>query len=296
VSAAAAVARPARRPRYRARRLLVETASVALGAVLLVWSLVPVYNMLLIALDPEGDTEYAGIIWPAEASLESFRTVVSEGHWYLEHFWRQFGNSVYVGLATMVLTVLIGSLASFAVGRMRFAKARLLTNAALLTYVLPSSFLAIPFLRVAQSYGLSDNLWGVIAAQVMFATPFAVLILQQYAKLIPIELDEAARIDGASPIQLYLLIYLPLMAPGLAAVGTYALLLAWGEYLYQYMLLSSARNWTVAVALEQFWDSDEAPWNYMMALAIIYALPPIALFYALRRTIATGLSLRGVRR
>jgi multiple sugar transport system permease protein len=296
VSAAAAVARPARRPRYRLRRLLVETASVALGAVLLVWSLVPVYNMLLIALDPEGDTEYAGIIWPAEASLESFRTVVSEGHWYLEHFWNQFGNSLYVGLATMVLTVLIGSLASFAVGRMRFAKARLLTNAALLTYVLPSSFLAIPFLRVAQSYGLSDNLWGVIAAQVMFAAPFAVLILQQYAKLIPIELDEAARIDGASPIQLYLLIYLPLMAPGLAAVGTYALLLAWGEYLYQYMLLSSARNWTVAVALEQFWDSDEAPWNYMMALAIIYALPPIAVFYALRRTIATGLSLGGVRR
>jgi multiple sugar transport system permease protein len=295
VSTAAAVARPARRPRYRARRLLVETASAALGAVLLVWSLVPVYNMLLIALDPEGDTEYAGIIWPAEASLESFRTVVSEGHWYLEHFWRQFGNSLYVGLATMVLTVLIGSLASFAVGRMRLAQARLLTNAALLTYVLPSSFLAIPFLRVAQSYGLSDNLWGVIAAQVMFATPFAVLILQQYAKLIPIELDEAARIDGASPIQLYLFIYLPLMAPGLAAVGTYALLLAWGEYLYQYMLLSSARNWTVAVALEQFWDSDEAPWNYMMALAIIYALPPIALFYALRRTIATGWVM-GVRR
>src|SRR6478736_3071568 len=66
------------------------------------------------------------------------------------------------------------------------------------------------------------------------------------------------------------------MAPGLAAVGTYALLLAWSEHLYQYMLLSSARNWTVAVGLEQFWDSDEAPWNYMMALAIVYALPPIA--------------------
>src|SRR5262245_53559492 len=116
--------------------------------------------------------------------------------------------------------MLIGSLASFAVERMQLRKARLLTNAALLTYVLPSSFLAIPFLRVAKSYGLSDNLWAVIAAQVMFATPFAVLILQRYAKLIPIELDEAARIDGASPVQLYRHIYLPLMAPGLAAVGT----------------------------------------------------------------------------
>ena len=102
---------------------------------------------------------------------------------------------------------------------MQLRKARLLTNAALLTYVLPSSFLAIPFLSVAKSYGLSDNLWAVIAAQVMFATPFAILILQQYAKLIPIELDEAARIDGASPVQLYRHIYLPLMAPATGGSG-----------------------------------------------------------------------------
>ena len=114
--------------------------------------------------------------------------------------------------------------------------------------------------------------------------------------MIPIELDEAARIDGASPVQLYRHIYLPLMAPGLVAVGTYALLLAWSEHLYQYMLLSSARNWTVAVTLEQFWDSDEAPWNYMMATAIVYALPPIAVFYALRRYFAAGLIMGRVKR
>jgi multiple sugar transport system permease protein len=287
---------PLARPRYRVRRAVTEAASMALGAVLVVWSLTPVYNMLLIALDPEGDNEFAGYIWPPDPSFESFWVVVTQGHWYLERFWHQFGNSLYVGLLTMLLTVLIGSLASFAVGRMQLRKARLLTNAALLTYVLPSSFLAIPFLRIAHSYGLSDNLWAVIAAQVTFATPFAILILQQYAKLIPTELDEAARIDGASPVQVYLRIYLPLMAPGLAAVGTYALLLAWGEYLYQYMLLSSARNWTVAVALEQFWDSDEAPWNYMMALAIIYSLPPIVVFYALRRYIAAGLSMGSIKR
>jgi len=296
VSVAPSFARPARQRRYRLRRVLVEGASAVLGVALLVWSLMPVYNMLLIALDPEGDNEFAGYIWPPDPSLESFWVVVTQGYWYLENFWSQFGNSLYIGVATALLTLLIGSLASFAVGRMQLRRARLLTNAALLTYVLPSSFLAIPFLRVAQSYGLSDNLWAVIAAEVMFATPFAILILQQYAKLIPIELDEAARIDGASPVQVYLLIYLPLMAPGLAAVGTYALLLSWSEYLYQYMLLSSPRNWTVAVALEQFWDSDEAPWNYMMALAIIYALPPIAIFFAFRRYMAAGLTMGGVRR
>jgi multiple sugar transport system permease protein len=285
-----------RRPRYRMRRIITEASSAALGIALLVWSLLPVYNMLLIALDPEGDNEFAGYIWPPDPSLESFRVVVTQGYWYLENFWSQFGNSLYIGMASALLTMLIGSLASFAIERMQLRKARLLTNAALLTYVLPSSFLAIPFLRVAKSYGLSDNLWAVIAAEVMFATPLAILILRQYAKLIPIELDEAARIDGASPVQVYWRIYLPLMAPGLAAVGTYALLLAWSEHLYQYMLLSSPRNWTVAVALEQFWDADEAPWNYMMALAIVYALPPIVVFFALRRYLVAALTMDGARR
>lgn len=290
---------PARRPRsrrYWRRLILIEAASALLGLVLLIWSLLPVYNMLLIALDPdEGDVEFAGLVVPPEPSLNSFRGVLTEDYWYLQHFWQQFANSFYVGLLTMVLTVAIASLASFAVGRMRLTKARALTNTALIVYAVPAALLAIPFIRVAQRYGLTDNLWAVIAAEVMFAIPFAVLVLQQYATIIPAELDEAARIDGASPIQVYWHVYLPLMAPALAAVGTYALLLAWGEYLYQYLLLSSTRNWTVAVAIEQFFDADEAPWNYMMALALIYSLPPIAIFYALRRYMAAGLTMGGVK-
>jgi multiple sugar transport system permease protein len=277
------------------RRALVEAGSVLLCGALLIWSLLPVYNMLLIALDEEGDTEYAGTIWPAEPSLESFRALWAEDYWYLEHFWRQFANSLYVGLATMVLTVLIGSLAAFAVGRTRLRRGWLLTNAALLTYVVPAAFLVIPFHRVMLGYGLADNLLAVVAAEVAFAAPFAILVLQHYARLVPLELDEAARVDGASPVQVYWRIYLPLMAPALAAVGTYALLLAWGEYLYQWLLLSSPRNMTVAVAIEQFFDSDEAPWNYMMAAAIVYALPPIAVFYGLRRYMAAGLTLGAVK-
>jgi multiple sugar transport system permease protein len=297
MSAALVVGRPARKlRRYRLRRIGAEAAALALGCVLLIWSLLPVYNMLLIALDPEGDTEFAGYLWPAEASLESFRVVLTESYWYLENFWKQFGNSFYVGLPTMFLTMLIASLASFVAGRMRLGTGRVLVNAPLLSYVLPSSFLAIPFLLVTRSYGLADSLWAVIAAEVMFATPFAVLILQSHARLVPMELDDAARVDGASPLQVYFYIYLPLMAPALAAVGTFALLLSWSEHLYQYLLLSSQRNWTVAVALEQFWDADEAPWNYMMALAIVYALPPLAIFFALSRYVAVGLSGRGISR
>ena len=265
-----------------------------LGVVLAIWTIVPVYNILLIAVSEDGD-EFTGSVWPSDPSFESFHVIWTEGHWYLENFWHQFGNSCIIGFATMVLTVAIGSLASFAMGRMRLRKAWMLGNASLITYVVPTAFLVIPFTHLMHIYGLTDNLWAVIASQVTFATPYAILIFHQYGKLIPMELDDAARVDGATPFQVYWRIYLPLMAPALAVVATYALLLAWNEYLYQYLLLSSPRSMTVAVAIDQFFDSDEAPWNYMMAVALVYCIPPIAVYYGMRRYMVAGLTMGGVK-
>jgi multiple sugar transport system permease protein len=293
VSIAMAVV-PSVRGRYRLRRVIVEAGSIILGGVLLIWSLLPVYNMFLIALDPEeGEIEFDGNLWPPEPSLEGFRAAVTQEARYLEDFWHQFGNSLYIGLSTMILTVLIGSLASFAVSRMRLSKGSLLTSAALLTYAIPASFLIVPYYRIMHAYGLSDNLWAVIAAQVTFATPFAILITQLYARLIPFELDDAARVDGASAIQVYLLIYLPLMTPALAIVAIYALLAAWNDYLYQAVLLS-VRHMTVSVTQGQLFTDTDAPWNAMMAAAILYVLPPIALLFALRRYVAASLDLASV--
>jgi multiple sugar transport system permease protein len=283
-----------RRPNYRLRRSVAEAAALAVGIAVLVWTLVPIYNIVIVALEPHGDV-FTNDIWPAKPSLESFWIVVTQGYWYLEYFWEQFGNSLYIGVATVVLTLIIGSLTSFSIGRMRIRHGWLVSNAALLTYLIPASFLAIPFYRIMHIYGLSNNVWSVIAAEVTFATPYAIFIFQQYAVSIPIELDEAARIDGASPLQIYFRIYLPLMTPALVAVGTYALLLAWNEYLYQFLLLSSKQNMTVPVALAQFLNSDESPWNYMMATAIVYALPPIAIYYAFRHRMTAGLALGGVK-
>ena len=286
--------RRAYRARFRRRRRWVKAGGVALGLGLLIWTLLPVYNMLLMALDSDAD-EFTGSIWPPDPDLDSFRSVWTEDYWLMEHFWHQFANSIYLGFATMVLTVLIGSLASFSLGRMRLRRSWIISDLALLTYMLPSTFLVIPYVHIMHLYGMSDSLWAVIAAQVAFASPYAILILHQYGKLIPIELDESAKIDGASPFQVYLLIYVPLMAPALVAVGVYALLLAWNEYIYQFLLLSSTSNMTVAVAIDQFFDSDEAPWNYMMAIAIIYSVPPVAIYFALRRFMVAGLTLGGVK-
>ena len=281
--------------RYRIRRAGVEAGSVVLGVALLIWSLLPIYNMFLIALDPEeGEIEFDGNIWPPELSLEGFRSVVTQEARYLEDFWRELGNSFCIGLSTMVLTVLVASLASFAVSRMRLSKASLLTNTALLTYAIPASFLIVPYYQIMHTYGLTDNLLAVIAAQVTFASPFAILILQLYANLIPFELDDAARVDGASAPQVYLRIYLPMMSPALAVVAIFALMLAWNDYLYQAVLLS-VRNMTVSMTQGQLLEDADAPWNAMMAAGILYVLPPVALLFGLRRYVAASFTMVSVK-
>ena len=283
--------------RVRLRRLLTEAGAVMLGIALLIWSVTPVYNMLLIALDPEeGEVEFSGNLWPPEPSLDSFRVVLTQDARYLEHFWRQLGNSLYIGLTTMFLTVLIASLASFAVGRMRLGQgwlrtgAVVLSNASLLTYAIPASLLVFPFHRIMHDYGLSNSPCAVIAAQVTFASPLAILILLEYGRLIPIELDDAARVDGASSVEVYRRVYLPLTTPALAVVATYALVLVWNDYLYQFALLSSERHMTAAVMQAQLFDDADPPWNAMMAAAIIYSLPPVAIFLVLRRTMTAALT------
>jgi len=278
----------------RRRRRLSQAGVALLSVILIVWSIAPIYNMVLISLEPEGDV-FTDHIWPRVPSVESFWGVLTQGHWYLEHFWHQFANSLFLGAMVTFFTLLFGSMTSFSIGRMRIRHGWVVSNAALLTYVIPASFLAIPFYRIMQNYGLANNPWSVIAALVAFATPYAIFVFQEYGRSIPIEVDESARIDGASPVQIYRRIYLPLMAPALVAVGTYALLLAWNEFLYQFLLLSTKSSMTVPVALAQFLNSDQSPWNYMMATAIIYALPPVAIYYAFRRRMTAGLTMGGVK-
>lgn len=277
--------------RFPARRIFGKAGALVVGAALLIWSLAPLYNMVMIALDPEeGEIEFDGNIWPPDPSLEGFRAVVTQEARYLEDFWHQFGNSLCIGIATMLLTLLIGSLASFAVRRMRRGKGALLTNVALLTYAIPASFLIVPYYRIMYDYGLNDSLWAVIAAQVTFATPFAVLVLRLYGGLVPREFDDAARVEGATVPQHYLRVYLPLMSPALAIVAFFSLLLAWNDYLYQAVLLT-VDNATVSVTQGQLLVDVDAPYNAMMASAILYVAPPAALFFALRRHIAASLNI-----
>lgn len=276
------------------RRLPFRTFLWLVGVIVLVWTLMPIYNMVAVALTPGSDI-FSSNIWPEDPTFKSFITVFTQDQFYLHYFWQQMWNSLFIGIMTAVLTLLIGTLASFAIGRLRIRGAALLSNAAILTYVIPVSFLAIPFYKVMHSYGLADSRWSLIFVMVTFATPYAIFIFQQYGNSIPRSLDESAKVDGASPLQTYLFIYLPLMAPALVAVGTYALLLAWNEYLYAFLLLSSEDTITVPVALGFFLNSDQAPWSLLMATSVVYSLPPIVIYYLFRKHMAAGLTAGGVK-
>src|SRR4029077_12069553 len=157
-----------------------------LSAGLLVWTLLPIYNIIRVSMQ-EKEEVLSTSVYPIAPSTHAFSVVFRQAFWLLETFWNQMGNSFYIGLVVALLTLAIGSLASFTIIRMRIRSGWMLTNAALLTYVIPLSFLAIPFYGIMGKYGLTNSPLAVIAVEVTFATPYAIFIFQQYSASIPFE-------------------------------------------------------------------------------------------------------------
>jgi multiple sugar transport system permease protein len=274
---------------YALRRGLSETGLIAVGLVVLLWTLLPIYHMVMLSVTPLSEA-FAGRYWPADPTFENYRTVVEQDHFFLQHFWIQLGNSAFVALATMVLVLAVASMASFAISRLKLRFGFVISNTALLTYLIPMAFLAIPYYRVMGEYHLLNTRFALIFAMSTFAIPYAIWVMRQYSESIPYELDEAAKVDGATPLQIFRMVYIPLLRPALIAIGTYALLLAWNEYLYAFLLLSGETQHTLPVAMGYFLVTDDSPWPLLMATAIIYALPPAALYYAVRKYMVSGLT------
>jgi multiple sugar transport system permease protein len=221
--------------------------------------------------------------------------VIGQKHHFLYHFWLQMWNSLVISVGTAAITLFVATFAAFAISRLRMKGGRLVMNLALLTYFIPAAFLAVPMYKTMGMYGLLNNDWSLVLAMATISSPYAIWILRQASDKLPVELDEAAMIDGASPFQLFRLIYLPLMVPSLIAVGTYALLLAWNEYLYAFLLLSKDTAITLPVALGNFLSADDSPWELLMTAGFLYALPPAAIYYAFRRYMSSGLTAGAVK-
>jgi multiple sugar transport system permease protein len=271
-----------------------EAKLLLIGIPVLIWTLLPIYHLFLFAISPR-DAAFAGNLWPEQPTLRNFEIVLNQDHYFLIHFWEQLANSLIVAVSTGFLTLLIATFAAFAISRLRVEGGRTVMNLALFTYFIPAAFLAVPMYRTMGIYGLLNSKWALILAMVTVASPYAIWVLKQASDKLPYELDEAAVVDGASPLQLFWMVYLPLMMPSLVAVGTYALLLAWNEYLYAFLLLSRDTEITLPVALGNFLAADDSPWELLMTTGLIYALPPAAIYYAFKRYMVSGLTAGAVK-
>jgi multiple sugar transport system permease protein len=276
------------------KRFVTEARLLLIGIPVVIWTLLPIYHLFLFSISSK-DEAFAGKLWPDHPTLRNFGIVFREQHYFLNHFWRQFGNSLVIAVAVGAITLAIAAAAAFSISRLKVRGGRFVLNCALFTYFIPAAFLAVPMYKAMGTYGLLNHQWALILAMVTIASPYAIWVLKQASDKLPFELDEAARIDGASPLQLFRLVYLPLMAPSLVAVGIYALLLAWNEYLYAFLLLSSDKDVTLAVALGQFLSADDSPWELLMTTGLIYALPPAAIYYVFKRYMQSGLTAGAVK-
>jgi len=271
-----------------------EAKLLLIGIPVFLWTILPVYHMFLFSISPK-ESAFAGKLWPDHTTLHNFEVIFREQHYYLSHFWLQLWNSLIIAVAVGALTLLVATVAAFAISRLKVKGGRLVMNLALLTYFIPAAFLAVPMYKTMGNYGLLNNQWALILAMITIASPYSIWVLKQASDKLPYELDEAARIDGASPMQLFRLVYVPLMMPSLVAIGTYALLLAWNEYLYAFLLLSNEKQITLGVALGNFLAADDSPWELLMTVGLIYALPPAAIYYAFKRYMVGGLTAGAVK-
>jgi multiple sugar transport system permease protein len=276
------------------KKVSTEAQLLLIGIPVLLWTLVPIYHMFLFAIS-ERDQATSGRLWPKNPTLQNFDIVFQQKHFYLNHFWHQLFNSFVIAVAVGAITLFVATCAAFAISRLKVRGGRTVMNMALFTYFIPAAFLAVPMYKTMGVYGLLNNQWALILAMVTIASPYCIWVLKQASDKLPLELDEAARMDGASALQLFRLVYLPLMVPSLVAVGTYSLLLAWNEYLYAFLLLSNDKDVTLAVALGNFLAADDSPWELLMATGLVYAAPPAAIYYAFKRYMVGGLTAGAVK-
>ncbi len=258
------------------------------GVVILIWSLFPVYYMVNLSLVPEEEL-FKPRLYVAHPTFNNYTATLYQSNYLVSEFRQQLFNSVGIALMTTAAVLFVGTLGSFALARIRFRGSRFVSSMALFTYIIPSSFLSIPFFKLMADYDLLGTKVSVVLAMITFTSPYAVWILWDYGKTIPSQIDEAASIDGAGAIQTFFHIYLPLILPSMFAIATYAFLYSWNEYLYAVLFLSGETNITIPVAMGNFLATDNPPWNLLMAESVLYSIPPVILYYCFRRHLLKGL-------
>jgi ABC-type glycerol-3-phosphate transport system permease component len=253
------------------------------------WSMVlvmgfPFLWMLATSLKPARDIFTTPLqLIPAEVTLDHFVAL-----WQRTNFFTHLLNSTVVAFGVVVATLVVGGLGAYSLGRCRYPGRSQIAGLVLFTYMLAPVLMIIPFYVMMRQLGLVNSLVGLMLAQTSFCFPFALWLLRAYFKAIPIELEEAAWIDGASRLRGVVWIVAPLAVPGVIATAIFTFIVSWNDYLFALILITSDSLKTVPVGLQNLYQANLVEWGMFMAAGVVITLPVLAGFAFLQRYLLAG--------
>jgi len=222
-------------------------------------------------------------------TLENYRAVLEE-----DRFDRYLWNSLFVGVVSTVITLILGCMAAYGLARFRFPGRQAVAYTTLLLRTVPLAVLAIPVFMIWNEWQLVNSLWGLVLLYVAVNLPFTIWLLYGFVLQVPVELEEAAAIDGCGPIRIFTKVLLPLMAPGLAAASIFTFRIAWNEFILA-LVLTDRQTRTLPVAASLFITDLGVDWGKVMAMASLIAIPPLIFTFVAARQIISGLTAGAVK-
>jgi multiple sugar transport system permease protein len=263
-------------------------------AVLILITVVPFYYMLLLSVKPiDALLLDPGSLWVSakDFTLDTYKNVLEPTSSGGQGFLRLLLNSALVSLGTVVLTLAAAIPGAYAVSRLKFVGSRQVSAMFLAVYLFPSTLLAVPLFVMFAKIGLSGNLVGLAIVYIAQTVPVSIYMMRNYFVTIPISVEEAAALDGASRFQTIRKVILPLALPSLMATGLYVFMIAWNEFLFALLFLAANPDqWTVSLGLQQLNNGIETPKTVLMAGSVVLTIPVVLLFYAAERLLTEGLT------
>ncbi len=263
-------------------------------AALLLAALFPFYYMVLLSFRPlEGVLQDPGALWvsPGEVDLGTYGDVLAPVADGGQGFLSFIRNSMLVAVGTVAVALLVAIPGAYAVSRLEFVGRRRISALFLAVYFFPSILLAVPLFVFFTRIGLRGNLGGLLIVYVAQIVAVSIYMLRNYFDTIPVSLEEAAAIDGATRLQAMRKIALPLAMPAIVSNALFIFMIAWNEFLFALLFLVERREaWTVSLGLSQLSGSIEVPTTILMAGSVILTLPIIVLFFLSERWLTGGLT------
>lgn len=278
-------------------RRLASGARIAVLIVSAVIIIIPIYWVVAASFMPSSEMLSPSLAgsFPLRPTLQNFRALLGTPTY---HYATYYLNSLIVAVVTTVLGLAFSAFGGYALGRLRFPGRTLFSNAILLSYIVPGALIIVPIYNIMASLNLVNTRTSVIICDLTFALPFSLWMMRSYFASLPAELEEAAKVDGASVIRAMTDVVFPLAVPGMVAVAMFSFLLSWNDYLFALVFLNSPGVRTLPIGITSTFvatNMQPSNWSDLMAASVLAAVPVFALFLILQKYLVEGLSMGAVK-